>query len=124
MRAQPYSISVNLPDRVDFAANYRPFGALANGQLSFLFDIIVSAENFVRARSITDALGGPAVDAVAEACLVAVKGQSAVAWNPQINRFVGAVVCVLMESNGYRKTGLKRAIKHKYFGKGEVYEEI
>ena len=36
-------------------------------------------------------------------------------------QFIGAVVCSLMEANGYEKTGKKRSIPHNAFTKGEVY---
>lgn len=36
-------------------------------------------------------------------------------------QFIGAVVCCLMENNGYRKTGRKKSINHPDFIKGEIY---
>jgi hypothetical protein len=41
--------------------------------------------------------------------------------SPFERQFCGAVVCVLMEANGYQKTGKKRSVPHRLFTTGEVY---
>lgn len=37
---------------------------------------------------------------------------------------IGALVRILMEANGFKKTGIKRAIAHREFTKGEVYASV
>ena len=73
-------------------------------------------------RAATVALDLPAVAGISK--LVApVVLQAAESERDFIKQGIGAIVCFIMESNGYRKTDTKRSVPGKLFNRGEVYAE-
>lgn len=68
-------------------------------------------------------MGFPAVTGIAE-CAVQEFVRAGKEPTDFDKQFIGAVVCSLMEANGYGKTGKKRSIPHKAFTKGKVYEKL
>ena len=120
MQPQSYTLQVNVPSVEEFSAKYKQYGPLAQGPANFLFEILVSPESFVRAKMAT-LLGHPAIDGPAELAYQAVANQSVIAWDARIKQFCGAVVCCLMEANGYRKSGERKNVRHHAFTKGEFY---
>lgn len=121
METKSITITVNTPSTDEFSEEYHQYGPFAKGDGNFLFQSIMAPESFIKAKAISD-LGYPAVSGVAELCYIAVKGQSVIQWTPYVKQFIGAVVCSLMEANGYLKTGKKKSIPHPAFTKGEVYK--
>ena len=121
METKSITITINTPNTDDFSEKYPQYGPFAKGDGNFLFQAITAPESFIKAKAISD-LGYPAVSGVAELCYMAVKNQSVIQWTPYIKQFIGAVVCNLMEANGYDKTGKKKSIPHHAFTKGEVYK--
>jgi hypothetical protein len=121
MVSKKITISVNLPSTDDFAKGYPQYGPFAKGNGYFIFETIMTPQNFLSAKVCTE-LGFPAVAGVAESCLKAIEKQDAIEWGGFLKQFIGAVVCTLMEANGFRKTGKKKAVPHPAFTKGEVYE--
>lgn len=123
MRSVLFQFEVQLPSIQDFAAKYPPYGPWAEGKGKFLWDLLMTPENFLRARFATE-LGLPAVAGVAHICDLAAKKQG---FDLKTDRFakqaVGAMICVLMEANGLEKTGERKAISHQAFTKGTVYKE-
>ncbi len=120
MRSQTYSLQVNVPTVEEFSAKYKQYGPLANGPGNFLFHVLVSPESFVRAKMATE-LGYPAIDGAAEAAFQAVANQDAIVWDARLKQFCGAVLCFLMEANGYIKSGNRKSVRHPEFSKGEFY---
>jgi hypothetical protein len=121
MQTQSIELRVNLPSVDEFAAHYRQYGQFARTEGRFLFDLLISPASYLRARVATVDLDLPAVAGVANICYRAVQTQTAVEWSGYLKQFIGAVVCTLMEANGFEKTGTKRAIPHPAFTKGEFY---
>ena len=119
MQTQSYTIQVNVPSVEEFAAKYKQYGPLARGPANFL-EVLVSPESYVRAECAT-LLGHPAISGPAEMAYQAVTNQDAVEWKDNLKRFCGAVICCLMEANGYQKTNEKRSVRHHAFTKGEFY---
>ena len=122
MQTQNYILRVNVPSVEEFSAKYKQYGPLARGPANFLFNVLVSPESFIRGECAT-LLGHPAIDGPAEAAFQAVANQNVVEWNDNLKRFCGAVVCCLMEANGYQKTGEKKSARHHAFTKGEFYRQ-
>ena len=120
MSTQEYSLQVNVPSVEEFSAKYKQYGPLAKGTANFLFDVLMSPESFVRAKIATE-LGHPAIDGPAELAYKAVTSQNVIVWDARIKQFCGAVVCCLMEANGYRKSGERKNVRHSAFTKGEFY---
>ena len=121
MEKQPFRLIVEIPSIEEFAADYRHYGPFANGEGRFLFDLVMAAESFDAARAVTLALGLPAVAGVGNACRLACDQHPELEWRGFTKQYVGALVCKLMEANGFEKTGVKRAIPCRGFTKGEVY---
>jgi len=118
MRTITYTKPVVLKNVEEFAARFPQYGPLARGEGRTLFDAAMRPEIFIDADALTRVRGLPAVTAVA----VAVDGTVGGTLTGADRQFLGAVTCVLMEANGYAKTGKKRAIPHPGWSRGEVYE--
>ncbi len=121
MQAQTFTVSANLVSVDEFGTHYRQYAQIANGDGRFLFDLIMSPICFIRAQVATLDMDLPAVAGVAKVCYQAVMEHRTIEWSGYVKQFIGAVVCALMEANGFRKTGTKRAIPYHAFTKGEVY---
>ncbi len=121
MPKKAYSLEVNLPSIDDFAKRYHQYGNFARGEGKFLFDRIVSPECFNNARVVTVELGLPAVAGIAKICYDLVEQRPDIEWTGFIKQYIGAVVCTLMEFNGFKKTGTKKSVPHPKFTKGEYY---
>ncbi len=120
METRLLQVNVNIPSVEDVAGKYRAYGRHAREEGSFLFDLVMSPESFFRTRIATDDLDLPAVAGIAKLCAEAAEKEG-VELDGYQRQYVGALVCTLMEANGYRKTGSKKAIPHPMFTKGEVY---
>ena len=121
MQSQSFQLSVNLPSVEDFADRYKQYGQFARGDGQFLFTLLVSPTSFVKAQVATIDLSLPAVAGVAKISYEAVQVQTGIEWSGFIKQFIGAVICCLMEANGFKKTGKKKAIPYHAFTKGELY---
>lgn len=124
MRSMSFQFEVQLPSIEEFTAKYPPYGPWAKGKGKFLFDLLMTPENFLRARFATELGGLPAVAGIAHICDLAAKEQGI---DLKTDRFakqaIGAIVCVLMEANGFQKTAERKAIPAAAFTKGTVYKE-
>ncbi len=123
MKTKHLTLTANFPSISEFAERFPQYGPFSKGDGGVLFKRIMTTNNFNRMQVLTE-FNFPAVSGVAEICY-----QEAIRNQPHksfgyIKQYIGAVVCCLMESNNYRKTGGKRAIPHAKFTKGEVYEQI
>lgn len=121
METQLFELQVNIPSVEDFAIRFRQYGNFARNEGGFLFDRLMTSACFNRARVATVDFDLPAVAGVAKLCYQTVAEQNSVEWNGFLKQFIGAVVCALMEANGFEKTGTKKAIPHHAFTKGEFY---
>ena len=121
VQTQTISYNIQLPDIDDLLARYPRYTKLVNGEGKFLFDLIMQSEIFLQARVLAD-FGLPSVLAVAELCRLATEENSGpVALDSFTKQFIGAAICVLMEANGYQKSGTKKSVPHPSFSIGEFY---
>lgn len=118
MRTAAMTIECRVPDVEEFTAKYRSFSALATGPGRGLFERIASPEGFFAARTATE-LGLPAVAGVAP-LVEAERDRVPCSWD-RLKQFAGAIVCAVMEVNGYRKTGEKRSVGREGFNRAEFY---
>ena len=119
METKVFKCEVISPTVDDFAKQYPQYAPFATGEGKELFALIIKPENFVRMATASE-LDFAALFGVAEPCSKLAQAQN----NPLTNytkQFIGAVVCCLMENNGYKKTGRKKSINHPDFTKGEIY---
>lgn len=118
MRTETYRLPVRLPSREDFLAMFPHYTAVLDAE-RWLFELIVTPENFVRAAAVTDTLTLPAVSAVAaDISAAAPRHGGLTSFRKQL---AGAIVCSLMESNGLMRTGVKRYIPQEGWSRGELY---
>jgi hypothetical protein len=121
METQTFAFSVNLPTVEEFAERFPQYGDFAKHEGNFLFRNIITPESYNNARVATLVFKLPAVAAVAETCYQSVLDHGAIEWRGFLKQFIGAVVCKLMEDNGFKKTGTKKSVPHHMFTKGELY---
>jgi hypothetical protein len=121
MKSVTYSLEVKLPSIEEFSKRFPQYGNYARGEGNFLYERIVSPDCFNYARVATVELKLPAVAGIAEICYQLVKNKKNVEWTGFIKHYIGAVVCTLMEANGFNKTGQKKSVPHSDFTKGEFY---
>ncbi len=121
MRTKQLTLTANFPSLAEFAERFPQYGPFAREEGRFLFDLIMTVENYNRMQVLTEA-SFPAVAGVAEICYEEINRVGSVQISGYIKQFIGAVICCLMEFNNYKKTGIKRAVPHAKFTKGEVYE--
>jgi hypothetical protein len=122
MKNQTISYTINLPETDDLLARYPRYTKLVTGEGQFLFELIMQPEMFLQCSILAD-FGLPSVLGVAEACRVAIdEDAGAISMDSFTKQFIGAAVCVLMEANGYQKTGTKKSVPHPSFSIGEFYK--
>ena len=118
---QDFLYPVNLPTTEEFGESYHTYKNVAVDEFRFLFDAIVTPESFITCMVVTDILKLPALTGIAQHCRELVEASGNLErWSFQ-KQFIGAVVCNLMEANGYEKKGQKKAVPINYYTKGEVY---
>ena len=126
METKCFSIQVNIPNVDLFVAKHKAYGNYVLREGKFLFKLIVSPESFLKAKIATDEFEYPAVAGIAKA--VHEEAMNRGMWSDETKGYIkqctGAIMCALMEANGYRKSGRKKAIPFREFTKGEVYEEV
>ena len=109
-----------VPSVEDFGERFHQYKNYANGEGRAVFNLLTSPESLIYAIVATE-IGLPAVAGIAEKSVQEIIKQDKKLTNFD-KQFIGAVVCVLIEMNGYQKSGTKRAVPHKLFTKAEFYE--
>jgi len=122
MKKGTFTLPVNLPLVEEFAERFPQYGEYAKHEAKFLYERIVAPDCYNNARVATLMFGLPAVAGVAEICYQTVLEHGTIEWRGFLKQFIGAVVCKLMEDNGFSKTGTKKSVPHAKFTKGEFYE--
>lgn len=112
-----FAIDVTIPTLDEFGERFRQYGPRAREEGRPFFDLVMNADTFVVASSLTRCLGIPAVTAVAEQA-VAIAAGDILGTDKQ---FLGALTCCLMEYNGFTKTGRKGSVPHPAWNRGEIY---
>jgi hypothetical protein len=120
MRTEMFRRNVHLPSPSEFIARFPQYSGVQDAERN-LFDLVVTPQNVQRAIVLTDILGLPAVTAVAKE--VADQYQAQENWGFR-KQLTGAILCYLMELNGYRKADKKRAVPREGWSRGEVYELV
>jgi len=110
------TFTADIPSASEFGGKYCAYKnfALAGGKE--LFELLMTPETLIAAKVATE-MGFPAVAGIADRAFKVNKSK----LSDYEKQYIGALVCMLMEKNGYSKTGRKREIPHKAFTKGEFY---
>jgi hypothetical protein len=121
MKTTTFALSTNLPSVEEFAERFPQYGGYAKNEGNFLFERIIAPDCYNNARIATLVFELPAIAGIAEICYQTVLEHEAIEWSHFVKQFIGAVVCKLMEDNGFEKTGTKKSVPHAKFTKGELY---
>lgn len=107
----------------EFRTKYRNFAPLLNRADIRLWPALNNAAAFSHMRSATVCWGYPAVAGIT--FLVApLLGSVPDEEVDYVKKGIGAIVCAIMESNGFEKTGIKKSVPrypYRVFSRGEVY---
>jgi hypothetical protein len=122
MQLVEFRFEASIPSHEDFGERFPQYKNYASTEGRLVFDLLMSPAS-LNSATVATAMGFAAVTGIAESAV-----QEFVRGGKELTdfdkQFIGAVVCSLMEANGYEKTGKKRSIPHKAFTKGEVYQKI
>lgn len=122
MKDQSFSLNVKIPELTDFETRFPQYGPFARENGNFMFDIVMTPLSFLRCQFATE-LNLPAVAGIAEISFNATSQQGTIQFDGFLKQFVGALVCTLMEANGFTKSGKKKAVPHHAYTKGEFYQK-
>ena len=120
MKTLSIDLVAQIPDLDDFEKRFPQYGPFARNNGNFIFNIVMSPLSFFRLKVATE-LNLPAVSGVANPCYNATSEQNVIPFDGFLKQFIGALVCTIMEANGYEKSGRKKSVPHHAFTKGEFY---
>lgn len=122
MKKQIYKKEVKIPSIEEFSIQYPQYSNFAKAEGNVVFSKLMTPRAFIRGLVCT-IIELPAVTGIAK---LIVEDISPLKGKPGFNfskQYIGALMCSLMEANGYSKSGKKRAIPRSLFTKGEVYKK-
>lgn len=124
MRKETFKLECWIPEEDDLATRFPNMGVLRRSEYEFLRDALLVPDAFISAREATE-LGRPAITGVARkirAAWEAIPEASRPNWDTT-KQAAGAILCVLMEANGYRKAGDdgKGSVGQPNFTVGQLY---
>jgi hypothetical protein len=122
MKDQSFSLNVQIPELADFETRFPQYGPFARENGNFMFNIVMTPLSFLRCQFATE-LNLPAVAGIAEISFNATSQQSIIQFDGFLKQFIGALVCTLMEANGFTKSGKKKSVPHREYTKGEFYQK-
>ncbi|MDA3924857.1 MAG: hypothetical protein PF904_09185 [Kiritimatiellae bacterium] len=120
MKTTNHTTTIKIPSDCDFLKKYPRYTKIVQGHGRILFDLIMQPENALLAQHAAR-FKLPSVIAVADACKELAEREKSITLDPFTKQFIGAAICSLMETNGYRKTGTKKSVPHESFTVGEFY---
>lgn len=120
MNTQEYRRTVVIPGIDNFLKAYPRFKEFVQGTGGELYAAIMQPAVFIRAEAAAE-FGYPSVLAVAEISQNFWRKHNIDPRDSFSKQCVGSAICLLMEVNGYRKSGTKKSVPHPAFTSGEVY---
>src|SRR5437762_1307201 len=107
------TLACQIPSLAEFSSRFPRYGNFAANEGQFLYNVLMTPESFSAADVATVDLDRPAIAGVAKRIRQAVREVPATQrprkWG-SLKQFAGAVICALMEANGFQKTGRKRSV--------------
>jgi hypothetical protein len=114
-----HTVTVSLPSVTDFATRFPHYGPKASNDGAHFFELVMRPESFIDASALTRCLKVPAVCAIADQASALAGGEIS---GPD-KQFLGALICTLMEHNGFTKTGRKGSVPQQGWNRGEIYAQ-
>jgi hypothetical protein len=112
-----YNLKVKIPTVEEFAQRFPHYGPRARDEGRHYFELVMKPETFIDASALTRCLQIPAVTAIADAAVELADGRIA----DTDKQYLGALMCCLMEHNGFAKSGQKGSVPRPQWNRGEVY---
>jgi hypothetical protein len=122
MENQSINLNAQISSLEDFETQFPQYGPFARGDGNFIFNLVIEPLAFFRCKNATE-LNLPAVAGVAKICYDATSHEKVVPFDGFLKQFIGALVCNLMEANGFSKSGKKKSVPHHAYTKGEFYHQ-
>ncbi len=114
MATRTAQFKVNIPSLTDVGERFPQYAGIVREDGRDLYELLTEPRNVVRAL-LKAQEGAAPVEGVARAAYEPASKLSSG------NRLVGAIVCCIVEANGFEKTGKKRSIPVDGYSRGEVY---
>ena len=111
---------VNQPDLEDYNQSYARMPCNTENK-SAIFDIITNPDNIHRALIFAGETGSSPVAFYEKRLHEAVNNGDLTPLDWHEKQFVGTATCVVMESNGWKKTGRKQRFSKGMFKSAEIY---
>jgi len=124
MRNETFAIVCSIPEGADLLKRFPRMGLLRQPEYGFLKSLLLTPETFLAGRVATE-MGRPAIAGVAQKIREAWTAASPQPnWN-STKQAAGAILCVLMEANGYKKTAddNKGSVGQPGFAVGQLYQK-
>ncbi len=112
--------SINQPDISDYKSSY-PKMPCNTDKKEILFGIITQPKNIYSALIIAETTGYSPVFFYEKQIQAAIHSGKLTPLDPHEKQFVGTATCVVMESNGWKKTGKKQRYSKGIFSSAEIY---
>lgn len=111
---------INQPDLHDYNLSYKRMPCNTQKKQG-IYDIIVNPDNIYRALIIAEETSSSPVSLYEKKIQTAINNGTLSTLDWHEKQFVGTVTCVVMESNGWRKTGKKQRFSKGLFKSAEIY---
>lgn len=120
MRTVKVTYTINQPEITDYNSTYpkMPCNSVKKEQL---FEIISNPENIKSALIITEVTGSSPILFYEQKIQAAIDAGELSQLGAHEKQFVGTAACVVMESNGWEKTGKKQRYSKGIFTSAELY---
>lgn len=120
MKSVKVKYLINQPDISDYNLCY-PKMPCNSPQKERIFEIISNPDNIQSALTITEATGSSPILFYEKKFQAAIKAGEINPLGSHEKQFAGTATCVVMESNGWKKTGKKQRYSKGIFTSAELY---
>lgn len=120
MGTKEFRREVICPSVEDFAKKYPQYAPFAMSEGYELFNLLTNPESFVKMAAVSD-LGLAALYGIAESCSELAQSQNKPLTN-FTKQYIGAVVCCLMENNGYKENRSQKINQSpRFYQRGNIF---
>ena len=123
MKTVTVSSKIHQPEVVDYEESY-PRVLCNTQQKQSIFETITNPDNINRAIIVSEETGNSPVMVYEEKITRAINTGEISPLNWHEKQFVGTVTSVVMESNGWKKTGKKQRFSKGIFKSAEIYSKL
>ena len=120
MKSLAINYQINQPEVTDYEKSY-PRMPCNTPKKQAIFDIIIDVENIHRAIIVAEETSNSPVAVYESKISNAIDNGTITSLTWHERQFVGTTICLVMESNGWSKTGKKQRFSKGIFKSGEIY---